>query len=153
MIYDYLEKMPLYFSCNGDMKRAYAFLRGLAGGYRLGRHELGDDGMYANVEMYVTQPEEGRQAEAHRRYIDVQFVLRGRERIGYAPLSTMNEAGSFDTRSDIGFYEGICKCWLPLYAGDFAVIYPHEAHLPGTAIGESCEVVKAVVKIPVRGER
>jgi YhcH/YjgK/YiaL family protein len=149
MIYDRLENMPQYFNTNADIIRAYKFLKSLDI-EDIGRHVLGEDGMYANVEKYITQPEEDRRAEAHRRFIDVQFILHGQERIGYAPLSEMKEAEPFSEKNDIGFYEGECKTWLSMFPGDFAVIFPHEGHLPCTTLHKPCEVVKAVVKIPVK---
>jgi biofilm protein TabA len=150
MIIDCLENMPMYFTINKSLRKVYRFLKGIDAAHcAYGRHILDEDGMYANIEKYTTQAEEGRKAEAHKCYIDVQFLLIGEERIGYAPLVRLKERGQFDTENDIGFYEGECQTWINMQAGTFAVILPHEGHLPGIMLKQPSEVIKVVVKIPV----
>ena len=150
MIVDQLQNLSLYFPMHPDMRKAGEFLRAFRKTLgELRRYELTESGLFVNAETYLTKPAQGREGEAHRRYVDLQFVLSGRERIGVAPLETMTPAGDFQQEGDIGFYTGEYTQWAQLSAGDFALIWPHEAHLPGTQWNGESHVVKLVAKLPL----
>src|SRR5262245_24247066 len=51
------------------------------------RIELDGDKVYAMIQHYNTRPKEQGKWEAHRKYIDVQYVAEGQELMGYADLS------------------------------------------------------------------
>lgn len=119
-------------------------LRTLDGDTENGRYEL-EDGAYYVVSLSEKTPIEGRSFEAHRRYIDIQCVLCGDERIDYADVSTLTVAIPYNEEKDIAMYDGRGSSFV-LRAGDFAVFEPEDAHLPCVGIGR---VKKAVVKIPV----
>ena len=58
---------------------AYEFLsKALSEGCENGRYEL-SGGAYANVSTYKTAPKEEKAFEAHRKYIDIQMIIRGNE--------------------------------------------------------------------------
>ena len=91
MIFDTLENSTRYESLNSRFAMAFAYLRTVDGTQKLGRHDLDGDACFALVQTYETKPHEGAKFEAHRKYIDVQFIHRGRETILWAPLSSMKE--------------------------------------------------------------
>lgn len=150
MVIDKLENLPMYFSLHPDMEKAYEFLKAFyENPGELRRYDLNDQGLFVNAETYTTKPAEGREAEAHRKYVDLQFVVSGQEQIGIAPLETATPAGDFSEERDIGFYTCKYTQWAQLRSGWFALIWPHEAHLPCTQLGEACTVVKTVAKLPL----
>ena len=51
----------------------------------LGRQEIDGDKVYANVQEYETKETFG--IEAHRRYIDIQMLVFGKEILGVIPVS------------------------------------------------------------------
>ena len=60
--------------------------------------------------------------EAHKKYIDIQFIISGRERIGYADIATLEPDTEYDAETDAAFYakrENITG--LVLESGMFAV--------------------------------
>jgi YhcH/YjgK/YiaL family protein len=102
----------------------------------------------AGVQSYETQPAEGRLFEAHRKYIDLQVVLSGREYIGWAPLSELKEESEkFSKGGDIAFYSGDCRINTTLNSDYFALLYPQDAHMPCTQIDGAEHVRKVVFKI------
>jgi len=150
MVIDTLENLPLYFSLHPDIEKAYEFIKGFyENPGELRRYDLNDKGLFVNAETYTTKPAEGREAEAHRRYVDLQFVVRGQERIGIAPLAEAVPTVEFSTERDIGFYTCEYSQWANLKAGMFALIWPHEAHLPCTELEGACTVIKTVAKLPL----
>lgn len=114
-----------------------------------GRCELDGDRVYAMVQRYTTtaQPK----FEAHRRYIDVQFVAAGAEVIGWAPLGRLHVSEAYAPEKDICFGSVETGGWTPalLRAGELAVLYPEDAHAPRLAAGAPGAVTKVVVKVAV----
>lgn len=151
MVIDKLENLPKYFSLHPDMEAVHGFLKEFCD-YpdELRRYDLNDQGLFVNVEAYITKPAEGRDAEAHRKYADLQIVILGQEQIGIAPLDTAEPSGSFSEAHDIGFYTCEFTQWAQLRAGWFALIWPHEVHLPRTILDGACNVIKAVAKLPLQ---
>lgn len=103
------------------------------------------------IDEYTTKPREEKRAEYHRKYIDVQLVLTGAERFGYADLSRCSERIAYDTDKEAGFVNGSLD-FCTLHTGSFAVFFPNDVHMPGVQMQEgSGKVKKAVFKIPVTG--
>jgi YhcH/YjgK/YiaL family protein len=111
----------------------------------LGRHDIDGDNVYALVSEYRPKRQEEGRWEAHRRYIDLQCVASGRERVGFAPLDRLTPE-PYDEAKDIMRLEGAGD-FLTLEPGQFMLLWPGDAHMPGIAIGEPVTVKKVVVKI------
>lgn len=113
-----------------------------------GRFEL-DSGCYAIVQDYTTKSAEEKRWEAHRAYIDVQFIVSGTELIGYTPLDGLTEVEAYNPDKDIIWFEG-SGGFLNMPAGSFMILYPDEGHMPGVSVSEPAQVRKVVVKVPVQ---
>ena len=109
-----------------------------------GRHDL-FDGVYVNVSQYQTKEESF--FEAHRRYIDIHYIISGEEIVEVADVSTMSVSKDYDEASDalLGMASG--KRYL-LKEGQYMVLRPQEAHMPGISKGINRQVKKAVFKVP-----
>ena len=81
----------------------------------------------------------------------MQYVVSGMEQIKVTDLSRVTVKKEYDASCDAAFFGDCINCGrLVLENGDFAVFYPHDAHMPGLAINdEPCGVKKIVVKIKV----
>jgi len=148
VVIDQITNARLYHPLGLRIARALDFLQHTdLAGLELGRHELVGDDIYALVSEYVSKrPGEGRW-EAHRRYIDLQCVASGNERIGYAPLGRLTPE-PYDEVKDIMRPVGTGE-FLTLGPGQFMLLWPADAHMPGIAVGEPTTVKKVVVKIRV----
>lgn len=111
--------------------------------------------IYAMYQTYVTESGKDRQYEAHRRYIDVQYILEGEEVILAADLAEMTSRSDYDEGKDIQWFlpkagseDGTVNS-IHLKAGQFAVFFPQDAHMPKLASGSPEPVKKVVVKIAV----
>jgi len=114
-----------------------------------GRHEIAGDDLFALVSEYVPEPKAKRRPEAHKKYIDIQYVVSGEEAIGYAPLPHgAKPAEDLLTEKDIAFFaDPAGETDLVLSAGAFAIFFPWDIHRPGCAIGKGTPVRKVVVKV------
>ena len=87
MIVDKIENARLYTQLSKPIAKALEALKEqnlseLADG----RHDIDGDNIFLLSQRYETKPFEQGKLEAHRKYIDVQFVAAGREILAYAPL-------------------------------------------------------------------
>lgn len=116
-----------------------------------GRVEVGA-GMFAIVQEYNTIARGApREWEAHRRYIDLQYISHGEELVGRAPVALLRDPESYDAERDAltaPDAEGATD--FRLCAGQFAILFPHDAHSPGHSVAAPTGVRKIVVKIPAQ---
>jgi biofilm protein TabA len=114
-----------------------------------GRHELAGADLSASFSSYATEDPDGKQFEAHRRYIDIQVVLQGMETLYWAPLAPLQPQGEYSEAKDIAFYSGPAGLAVPLESGWFTILFPQDAHKPGCLRGSSAHVRKLVIKVAV----
>jgi len=109
-----------------------------------------DEENFVLEQAYNSKDRESCFFESHRKYIDVQFILGGEEII---EVSNINHLGvSLDYSEELDFikYQDKKECSsIVLKAGDVAIFYPQDAHMPCIKVKESIKVVKAVVKVSV----
>jgi YhcH/YjgK/YiaL family protein len=151
MILDTLPLWHRYAALHSGFTRAFAFLEGVTPATADGRHDIDGDAIYALVQRYQTRATSGMQLEAHRRYIDVQFIALGREVIHWAPLATLTEVTlPYDATKDAGFFAPTAGTMpVRIAAGQFAILFPDDAHGPCCAWDGPEDVLKVVVKVAV----
>jgi YhcH/YjgK/YiaL family protein len=151
MILDSLPLWHRYAAVNPRLARGFEFLEKLPADPAVGRHEIDGDAVYALVQRYQTRPVEQMQFEAHRRYIDIQYLVSGREVIQWAPLATLaGPTKPYDDVTDAALF-ALTPDMLPvqMQAGQFAILFPDDAHAPCCAWGDPAEVLKLVIKVAV----
>lgn len=110
-----------------------------------GRHDL-TDYLYANIQTYQTK--EDALFEAHRDYIDIQYIISGEEKIGVTDYSSCTEAIAYDKEKDIEFLNGNGE-YYPLKEGEYMILYPQDAHKPSISLNNQSTVRKVVVKVRI----
>lgn len=108
---------------------------------------MGTD-IYAILMDIVTVPAKEKRPESHEDYLDVQFVVSGKERLGYVPYCGNETAIDGSTESDIYFYEDIPnENYVDAVSGCYAIFFPDDIHRPGCMAGKPENVRKVVVKV------
>jgi biofilm protein TabA len=115
---------------------------------QLGRHEIDGDRLFALVQEYTTRPANECVWEAHRKYIDVQYVVRGVERMGHAPLARMVVRTPYDPERDVTLFER-GDAFVTVNEGAFAIFGPDDVHSPCVAANDPAPVRKVVVKASI----
>ena len=129
MIFDTLEHWARYAAPESRLALAFKFLRDTdLNALPIGRTEIDGDRLYALVQEYTTRPLEEGKWEAHRRYVDVQYVQHGQERMGFANLAVMT-AGQYQPEKDFLALSGEGN-FVDVFAGAFVVFFPQDAHMP-----------------------
>ena len=147
MIFDTLENIKNYEG-TGNVYTALKFLSETDfTKMELGRYELSGDDIFYMVQRYETDPDKTI-SEAHKKYIDIQFMVNGEEIIGVAPMCCDKTETEAKPENDVWFYE--CKTEpLTLIENSFMVLYPNDLHCPGVAVDKPLSCLKVVVKVKV----
>ena len=148
MIFDTLKNIDNYKGL-GRVYTALEFLKNTDfNTMELGRYELDGDNIFCMVQSYDTDPQKTI-AEAHKKYIDIQFMVKGEELIGVAPIGFDEKETEAKPENDVWFYE--CKTeQITLIENSFMVLYPNDLHCPGVATNnKSMTCKKVVVKVKV----
>lgn len=116
-----------------------------------GKYEL--CGCTMSVESPATEPEEERKLEGHKKFIDIQFEIKGSEEwIGVESIFDSSRAlESYEDR-DLYFFESHREKESKVYftEGRFAVFFPEDLHRPLCQGRKGKEILrKAVMKVPV----
>jgi YhcH/YjgK/YiaL family protein len=150
MIIDRLEKASLYQGVHKRLAMAFDYLRKTElEKVEPGTQEIDGRKVYVMVQRYETKPMEKGRWEAHRKYIDVQYVHQGAERFGYANVLDL-KPGNYDEAKDFLSLEGEGKGdFFLVRQGTFVILFPQDGHMPGMAVSTPQPVKKFVVKIAV----
>lgn len=147
MIIDKLNNIDMYKCINDKLCIAKDFLMNLnKDTLSSGKYDIYEDDVFAMVFEYETKNEEEGYWEAHRDFIDIQYVLSGMEKIGYCNIEDLNVCKEYDKETDavLGYANGN---FIGMKEGYFMILLPEDAHKPGNIYEEICEVKKIVVKI------
>jgi len=134
------------------MRKAVEFLAspGTAG---LPDGEYAVDGadVFARVQTYVTREQDRILFEAHKKYIDIQYIVSGCEKINCTDIENINIVKPYEEKFDICFGTADAALCFPLEvsAGELVVLFPENAHAPKLPAGKPEQVKKIVVKVSV----
>ncbi|MBS4035449.1 MAG: YhcH/YjgK/YiaL family protein [Ignavibacterium sp.] len=149
MIIDNLSNSRLYPGLSEGINRAFSYLHSINFNEVLpGKYEIDGDNIFAIVAKYQTKDESEGKPESHKKYIDVQYVAKGYELMGYAPLGQQEIISEYSEENDIIFYKCVTSL-VRVDEGMFAIFFPNDIHLPGIEDVEKSFVKKVVVKVRV----
>jgi len=143
------EEFYTQFSKRPDLwKATFAFLRDNdLSKIELGKYPIVGNEAFALVQEYESKKPEVARWETHNKYIDLQYVIEGTEKMGILPLSEVKNVNPYDEEHDIQFYgENEGKYYLA-DPKSFFLFFPKEVHRPGLQTEHSMKIKKVVVKI------
>ncbi len=116
-----------------------------------GQFAIDGERLYGMLNEYQTEPKDQRRPEAHRKHIDVQYIVSGEELIGCARLIdglTVLEDRLADW--DVIHYADVPnETDLLMSSGMYAIFFPWDVHRPNCAKGAAQLVRKVVLKVAV----
>lgn len=145
MIFDFFENIDLY-NIDETVKN---FILNINSDIEAGRHKISDHA-FVNIDNYKTRNEI--KLEAHRKYIDIQFLIYGAEKVYTTDLAGLDTEVEYSEEKDIMFFKIPKKPLNQVFLnkGKFVVLYPDDVHSPCMAIDAPQEVKKAIVKIEIQ---
>lgn len=148
MIIQNLANFEKYTSLHRHFAKAFEFLQ-QPGTRSLedGRYEIFGDELFALVMHIEGKAMPEAKVEAHRKHIDIQFIISGQEQMGWKPYaSSAAVVAPYSVERDVELYEPQGLHWLLVQPEQFAVFFPHDIHAPG--VGEGA-IHKIVIKVKV----
>jgi len=114
------------------------------------RYEIDGDNVFAPVSEYLSKNEEDARFEAHKKYIDIQYVISGVEQMSVAPYSALDTITvPYDPAKEVEFMKVKESKHFKATAENFFIFFPSDIHRPGVKIGQNVQVKKIVVKVKV----
>ena len=151
MIFDNIKNCSLYYGSHKNFEKAFDFIKkAIQEDLPVGKYEIDGADLYASVQEYLSKDMETAKNEGHRNYIDIQFVIKGTERILVEDINSSTLKSEYNDVKDVEFYfDGENANTLVLTDGDFAILFPHDIHKPGLTYKNPENVKKIVVKVKV----
>jgi YhcH/YjgK/YiaL family protein len=151
MIVDTLLNAGMYKTSNPGIDKAFEYLRNTDfNNIAPGKYTIDGDAVFAIVNEFETKDKATCEVEAHRKYIDIQYLVKGIEMFGYSPLNGQVPVKDYDPENDVAIYNEEVS-YIKLEAGMFIMFYPSDLHQPEVRQYEPVWVKKVVVKIIVAG--
>jgi len=115
---------------------------------QVGRYNLDGENLFANVDQYQTKDEKNTRFESHRRYADIQYLIKGKEYIGVVSLLKMqNITVPYSNEKDIAFYSSEENNYRLADSSRFFIFFPDDAHRPCMKVDDNIMVKKIVIKV------
>ena len=148
MILDALDQADRYASLHPGFAAGIAFLRRAdLAEIPSGRHEIDGERVFTLIDHSTGRGKGAAKLEVHRRHIDIQVSLDGRELMGWRALADCRSIeAAYDDSRDVGFFSDAPEIWMPLAKGQFMVFFPQDAHAP--LAGEGL-LHKVVIKLAI----
>jgi len=146
MIIDKLENADCYAPLHPGFAAAFDLLRSFDfEAAQDGPREI--DGTRLTVNVIRTQGRTPEQVklEAHRKYVDIQYLVSGDEHFGWKLTSQCRAPeAQYSEEKDVIKFADEPEAWFPLTPGSFVLFFPGDAHGP---LRGQARIDKIVVKV------
>ncbi len=148
MIYGSIHQQNHYNFLSDNIKKCFAYINEHSlESYEKGSYVIDDDNLFFNLVEYQTKDSETDGFwEAHKRYIDLHYIISGREKINLGFIDRM-EQGTFVEADDFLPLNGKASASVFMEPGDFLICYPEDAHMTALSKEQSSSVKKVIFKI------
>lgn len=115
-----------------------------------GKYIIDGDNVTASVTDTASKDFDKTSWESHRKYIDLQCIITGEEKMGVNPVAKSEVTKPYDDKKDVANYNATGKFYV---AGPrtFFLFFPSDAHRPNITPGGNKDVKKVVLKIRAGG--
>ena len=114
-----------------------------------GSYDVEYNDIKMNVGKYFTKSENEKFWESHKKYLDVQIMINGTEKVSVGDMRNM-DIKSFDAEKDLVILEGEKEFDIIITTGDVLVFFPNDVHKPELNVSEndnSGNIRKIVTKV------
>jgi len=144
---DYLEFAKQYHANKAWWDKAFSFLNDAKlDTLKPGKYVIDGDNVYAMVTEAPSKEFDKSAWESHKKYIDLHYLIRGKEKIGAAPVATATVTNPYDATKDAANYNADGKYYIAA-PGEFFLFFPGDAHRPNIKVEGYDTVKKLVIKI------
>jgi biofilm protein TabA len=112
----------------------------------VGKYTIVPDKVTVSVTEDSTKNFDKTNWESHRKMVDIQYIVRGEEKMGVAPVSTAKVTKPYDEKRDAANYEVEGKYYVST-PDKFFIFFPTDAHRPNITTGGNLPDKKIVIKV------
>ena len=112
-----------------------------------GKQELEGEHLFIAVSEYNSKDLSETKYESHKKYIDIQYMISGKEKMGIIQLENASGIHPYDEENDLVFYNSEGGEYVEADQNNFLIFFPEDVHRPCVKIQENIPVKKIVVKI------
>jgi YhcH/YjgK/YiaL family protein len=147
MIVDVLSNLEFYRSISNDFYEGLKFIANADINIALGEYPLTPTAKALVMEYETKVGDNGFGYEAHKHLIDIQYCIRGTERIPWHNLdNTLKAHTEYDEKKDFTFFNWVPQQGEVVIGNDvFAIFYPADAHAPVFSASDKPEMIKKIV--------
>ena len=152
MILDRIENASQYANLHKGIDMALSAMTKFSPqDYPVGKHEIDGENVFLLLNAYQTHDPEGALSEAHRKYIDVMYMVDGEEIIYVKSVGNLKKiTKEYDPQIEALLAETDDDATpVRLTTGSFAVLFPQDAHAPGCWVDSPKDVKKIIGKVMV----
>ena len=153
MVFDNLKNCELYYGLHPRFQEAFDFIkRAIAENLEAGKYEIDGKELWASVQEYTSKLRDDAKAEAHKNYIDIQYIVSGTEVIEGFDITRATPKSEYNDVKDVMFYENYQNATKGILCADeYGIFFPTDVHKPGVCLdGVQSPVKKIVVKVKVQ---
>lgn len=145
-----ISRSPIRAVCPPPLKRRSIFWRATDfNALEPGVVEIDGKNIYTQIIDLTTREAVVNRPEVHRRYIDIQFLAWGEEKIGIAIDTGNNKVSEslLEQRNIIFYHDSEHESFIEMIPGSYAIFFPQDVHRPGCIMQTASEIRKIVVKV------
>lgn len=113
----------------------------------VGKYPVDGNNVFATISEYMTQEPAERKWESHKKRIDIQIILSGKELMGQAPYAEATPEVPYSETSDVEFRKVANGKECLAQPGTFFIFFLSDSHRPNMNAGEKSKVKKVVFKV------
>ena len=113
-----------------------------------GKYEIEGSDIFALVQDYDTKNRLECKLESHRKYIDIQYLLKGIEFVGHTLLNNQKPVKEYSAEDDYMLFSEESS-FFELKPGMFAIFHPSDLHMPSVYEKNPEKVRKVVIKVKI----
>jgi len=150
MITDKLQNAALYDCLGARFQAAFAYLRDTElASLAPGKYEIDGENLFVLIQEYETKDISAGKWESHKLYADIQYIISGHEKMGYAEIGLLADCNDQTPAKDMLIFgtDNGNGTFIRHTAGQFSVFFPRDGHMPNITDGDVCANKKAVVKV------
>lgn len=151
MVVDTLKNIELYKGLSPDIYAGLLFLSNAKEDIELGIHPINNN-VKAIVSSYETIDNFIRGYESHKRVIDIQYPIKGLERVKWSPIEGMSINIPYNESEDRTFFKDPSEqgTHVDIGNGIFAIMFPEDGHGPQHKVKKRELIKKITIKVSIR---
>ncbi|MFI3226808.1 MAG: YhcH/YjgK/YiaL family protein [Clostridia bacterium] len=144
MIFDHITNIDTYKGLNERIMKGLKVLSETDfSKMEVGKYEIDGTNIFMLVQEHYTKTENYK-LEAHKDYVDIQYLYDGNDQMGYTRLTDDLKEIEALPEKDMWIYDAPVD-FIKMTSGQFMILWPQDVHMPNIAVDNKSSFCKKVV--------